>query len=157
MTDTVNERGLGYRADDDNRRRHAGLFALHDWCWGRDSQWLFALADEHKTYSHDHGHFFPGGPNWPENPDGLRTQVDRPHRLQDVAAADAAGLDADAVRAIAAALEAVNAEKLSEILNAIPQEWPAADADLELLGFFLERRAPQVAGRMRSLIGEEAT
>ena len=150
VPDTVNERILGHRVEDDNRRRHAGLFALHDWCWGRDSQWLFALSDEHKTYSHDHGHFFPGGPDWRARLPDLREHVDDPHLLQEYF--DATGLDVDAVRTQAAALDAVNAADLVDILCAIPVEWPVADADLEMLGFFLERRAPQVAIRVRSLV-----
>lgn len=36
----VDLRALLHRPRDDNPSRHAGLFALHDWCWGQDSQWL---------------------------------------------------------------------------------------------------------------------
>ncbi len=155
VADTVNERRLGHRMEDDNRRRHAGLFALHDWCWGGDSQWLFALSDEYKTYSHDHGYFFPSGPNWPSDLNEVRAQVDQPHRLQDdVATADPTGLEAEAVREFADALDALGSGDLVEILRAIPPDWPVTDADLELLGFFLERRAPQVARRLRLMIGE---
>lgn len=154
VADTVNERRLVHRSEDDNQRRHAGLFALHDWCWGSDSQWLFALSDERKTYSHDHGHFFPGGPNWPSGLDEIRTLVDDPHCLQDDApSADPAGLDTDALRELADALDKVGSDDLVRILTVVPPEWPVADADLDLLGFFLEARAPQVAGRLRLMIG----
>ena len=109
------------------------------------------LSDEHsQTYSHDHGHFFPGGPDWRARLPDLREHVDDPHLLQEYF--DATGLDVDAVRTQAAALDAVNAADLVDILCAIPVEWPVADADLEMLGFFLERRAPQVAIRVRSLV-----
>ena len=148
---TVNEPSLEYRAEDDNQKRHAGLYALHDWCWGQDSQWLFALSDEYKTYSHDHGHFFPGGPNWQSYAERVRAQVDEPHLLQ--YHFEATGLDPAAVRDCADALDAVTTGDLVEILGTIPREWPVTDTELELLGFFLERRAPQVATRMRSLIG----
>src|SRR5580765_7339702 len=30
---------LKARAQDDNRRRHVGVFALFDWCFGADPQW----------------------------------------------------------------------------------------------------------------------
>ena len=157
VDDTVNRLFLDHRAHDDNPRRHAGLFALHDWCWGRDSQWLFALSDEHKTYSHDHGHFFPGGPDWPAHAESLRDSVDTPHRLQDeVAQSDPGGLDRAAVMEVADALDAVTTDDLANILSGIPSEWPVADGDLELMGFFLERRAPQVAERLRAMTGEGA-
>ena len=150
---TVNQRSLEHRAEDDNRRRHGGVYALHDWCWGQDSQWLFALSDENKTYSHDHGHFFPGGPTWQENPDLVRSRVDEPHELQQ--RLGTTGLDPDSVRELAEALMAVTGSDIAEILSAIPQEWPVEDTDLELLGFFLERRAPQVAARMLCLVPTE--
>ena len=152
---TVNQRRLVHRADDDNPRRHAGLFALHDWCWGQDSQWLFALSDENKTYSHDHGHFFPGGPNWQRHPDRIRASVDEPHLLQ--APHGATGLAPTAVRECAEALKAVTGCDLAKILSAIPREWPVENAELELLGFFLERRAQQVAARMLSLLPPEGS
>ena len=150
---TVNQPRLEHRAEDDNPRRHAGVLALHDWCWGQDSQWLFALSDENKTYSHDHGHFFPGGPTWQKKPDLIRSKVDEPHELQQRLGTN--GLDPDAIRERAEALKAVKGCDLAEILGGIPQEWPVEDTDLELLGFFLERRAPQVAARMLSLLPRE--
>ena len=153
VPDTVMEKSLGYRTEDDNRRRHVGVFALYDWCWGSDGQWLYALRDEHKTYSHDHGYYFPGGRNWPSNPDQLRVCADQSHLLQDdVPSADPAGLDAATVADVADRLEAVSRDELAEILRGVPPEWPVTDEALELLGFFHERRAPQVAGRLRSMI-----
>jgi hypothetical protein len=56
---------LEYRDQDDNARRHAGVYALFDWYWGDDQQWLEAEDDEHRLYSHDHGFYFPpGGAQW---------------------------------------------------------------------------------------------
>jgi len=66
IPDAMQEGDLTHRDQDDNARRHAGIFALHDWCWGRDPQWLRLVTDEHKFFSHDHGHYFPQGPNWNE-------------------------------------------------------------------------------------------
>lgn len=147
---TVNERKLGHRYDDDNPRRHVGILALHDWCWGRDSQWLFALTDDHKTYSHDHGHYFPDGPDWQMSLDLLRARVDEPHPLHSYFTP--AGLDPTAIGARAAALDDVTAQDLVRILSGIPVSWPVSDSALEFVGFFLERRASQVADRLRSLI-----
>ncbi len=52
---------LTHRHDDDNRRRHVGVHALYDWCWGADPQWLYDPADEWRLYSHDHGFYLPPG------------------------------------------------------------------------------------------------
>lgn len=150
---TVNNHELGHRTEDDNSRRHAGIFALHDWCWGGDCQWLFAQTDEQKTYSHDHGHFFPGGPNWQQHPNSLRDLINQPHPLHEYGSFSAAGLSPEALEDYAVALDAVSSDDIIEILSAIPPEWDVTDADLENLGFFLEQRAPRVATRLRQLTG----
>jgi hypothetical protein len=58
---TVETHDLASRAKNDNARRHVGIYALYDWCGGSDPQWLRAGAEE-EYHSHDHGHYFPGGP-----------------------------------------------------------------------------------------------
>jgi hypothetical protein len=58
-------RDLADRTDDDNRRRHAGVFALHDWLAGSDAQWLYDTGADNAYYSHDHG-FYLTGPDWTE-------------------------------------------------------------------------------------------
>lgn len=85
------KRSLEHRPEDDNRRRHAGVYALYDWCWGADDQWLYESVRENRLHSHDHGHFLPGGPDWtiPQ----LESCVDEPHQL----AGDPSGLDVDAL------------------------------------------------------------
>ena len=150
----INERRLRHRTLDDNARRHVGVYALHDWCWGNDSQWLYALEDNHKTYSHDHGHFFPSGPDWNQDLDQVMARVDVPHELHtEFRGAETAGLDAAEIRQMSERLSLVRSHQLVEILAAIPEEWPVSDNELECLGFFLERRAPQVAQRLLNLAG----
>ena len=152
----INERRLRYRTLDDNAHRHVGVYALHDWCWGNDSQWLYALEDNHKTYSHDHGHFFPGGPDWNRDLGDVRAQVDVPHELHiEFPGAETAGLDQAEIRRMADRLSSVQSHQLQEILAGIPEEWPVSDEALECLGFFLEKRAPHVAQRLLSLADGE--
>lgn len=79
IPDAVEERGLSHRDRDDNARRQVGVFALHDWCWGGDSQWLYRTSDDNRLFSHDHGHYFPQGPNWTEAE--LISNVDAAHEL----------------------------------------------------------------------------
>jgi len=40
---------LGHRHEDDNAVRHAGIFALYDWCWGSDEQWLISTTGENSV------------------------------------------------------------------------------------------------------------
>jgi len=144
----VETRNLSHREDDENAQRHVHILAIHDWCWADDAQWLIAEADRHRFYSHDHGWYLPpGGGNW--TADTVVQMVDQPHELGD----SGQGLDMGAVDVIVARLEAVTRDELVTCLAEIPQEWPVTDTELEAVGYFLERRAPQVAQRLRQRFG----
>jgi len=141
-------RVLDHRVDDDNPQRHLSLAALHDWCWGSDTQGLLALNDEFRFYSHDHGCYLPPlGPDW--TIEVLEAEVDAPHEL----AMSREAITRPLVEGMAARLEAVTREQLRGALVAIPSGWPVTDQELECVGFFLERRAPAVAARLRLCLG----
>jgi hypothetical protein len=137
---------LDRRNDDDNRRRHAGVYCLVDWFFGADLQWLQQVDDEWRLYSHDHGWYLPpAGPSWTK--DSLRSNVDTPAGIAD----DPAGLEKSELDRLARSLEAIDANVITNVLNAIPAGWPVSNDELECLGWFLLRRAPQVATRLRRL------
>lgn len=136
------------RAKDDNTRRHVGVYALYDWCFGSDPQWLYDRDNDRTTYSHDHGLYFPphGMGGWTRQ--ALIDHVGRANELRDARG----GLSAEAVKGTALALEAVTRDDLVKVLCSIPRSWPVPDRDLEALGWFLEMRAPAVAARVRNLM-----
>lgn len=137
---------LDYRAEDDNRARHAGVYALVDWCFGSDLQWLIHVSDEWRLYSHDHGWYFPpSGADW--TVDQLRTTVDQPCPITD----DASGLSQAELTRLADALDEVKRDDIAGVLRNVPTSWIASDTELETLGWYLETRAPQVAARLRAL------
>jgi hypothetical protein len=140
---------LNYRANDDNRRRHVGVYALFDWCFGWDQQWLYDLTYDRTVYSHDHGLYLPPGGKGYWKRAGLEAMVGRPHVLPD----SQEGLDPEAVVEVASALEKIDRDSLIEVLRTVPSSWPVRDTDLEDLGWFLEARAPEVAARVRMLTG----
>lgn len=143
--DEMGRPNLHARSQDDNRVRHAAVYALFDWCYGSDQQWLYDIDDDRRIYSHDHGLYFPSG--WATDPGPLMRAVDDPHPLPD----SSAGLSPVALEAAAERLEAVTRTDLAVILNQVPAAWPVTDQMLETLGWFLERRAPAVAVRIRNL------
>lgn len=134
-----------YRTHDDNRRRHAGYFALYDWCWGDDMQWLYDLQDDRSTYSHDHGHFLPDGPAW--TADTLAAAADLAHELD----AEPAGLDDNELLRIAGRLESITRHELAQVIHRVPPEWPTSDQELEVVGAFIDFRRCPVANRLRTL------
>lgn len=140
-----------YRDQDDNRKRHAGYFALYDWCWGDDMQWLYDLNEDRKTYSHDHGHFLPGGPQW--SVESLKENVDVSREIDPLAT----GLDDEELVRIADLLDNLHRDFLLDVLQAVPSVWPIDSRDLEVIGWFLEKRSSGVAGRLRVLAERNRT
>jgi hypothetical protein len=138
---------LSSRTQDDNRRRHVGLYALYDWCFGDDPQWLHDLDSDRSIYSHDHGLYLP--PH-----DGRISRqflidcANEPNPLTD----PPDGLDPEAIARVSGALERINRDALVKVVRGVPASWPVSDDDLEALGWFLEHRAPAVAARIRALI-----
>jgi hypothetical protein len=136
-------RSLEDRAQDDNARRHGGICALYDWMGGSDAQWLIR-GPEREYYSHDHGHYFPGGPTW---------TIASLHALRDVpiqVATPNSGLDADELRRLADAVEAVSAEEIQGCIAKVPAAWPPSDAELDELVTYLAHRTAPVAERLRA-------
>ena len=134
-----------HRLRDDNRRRHVGYFAMFDWCWGNDMQWLYDLTDDWKTYSHDHGHFLPDSPDWTTA--SLEKSVHIAHEI----GTDGENLDDNELQRVIRRLDQVSRDELAQILSRIPVGWPVTDSELETVGWFLEVRSTDVATRLRQL------
>lgn len=142
---------LAFRHRDHNGSRHVGIYALYDWCFGDDPQWLHDVSDDQTVYSHDHGLYFP--PHTGEiRPDILRESRDEPNELPD----SREGLHIQSAEDVAQSLEKITRDALVEILRGVPASWPVSDEALVTLGWFLEHRAPAVADRIRNLVRRES-
>lgn len=142
----VETRDLQHRTDNDNRVRHVGFYALMDWFAGGDQQWLYSGIEQNAYYSHDHGHYFPGGPNW--TPAALQATSTSAVSL----GVPAADLDDAEVARVADAIERVSRGEIDAELSKIPADWPVDDAQLEALAAFIEAREGPAAARLRALV-----
>lgn len=135
-------RELRDRSDDDNRRRHAGLFALHDWLAGDDAQWLYDTAADNAYFSHDHG-FYLTGPDWTEI--SLGQQIGADFSLT----VDPAGLDPGELTRLAERLEALNKDEIEAEISSLPAGWPVGEGELQAVADFADARRGSVAQRLR--------
>ena len=143
-------RRLLHRLRDDNRRRHAAVFALYDLCWGQDHQWLTDENDQYKIYSHDHGMYFCNQilmryRMWTE-----ATLVRNVHDRRWLNLNER-GIDKNELVRLSAELRNLQLNDLLDILCAIPVQWHATDDELECLGWFIAARANDVADRLDHL------
>jgi hypothetical protein len=142
QANVVEVRALANSTQDDNATRYVGLEAIHDWCWGEDAQWLESVTGDAISFSHDHGHYFPGGPNW--TPQTLEAQVAVPHQL-----AFQAGLSAAEARRIGGVLDGLTVADVGGIVSGLPAKWNTSDEELAHLAWFLAERARGTAARLR--------
>jgi hypothetical protein len=141
----IETHGLDHRLEDDNARRHAGFFALHDWLTGSDDQWLVETGQENRYHSHDHGHYFtPPGAAWTCQ---TLSAPDDPCELGH----DPTNLDHEELERLASALEALSEEEIWAALENIPEAWPIPDQDLECVARLADERRQPVADRLRSI------
>lgn len=144
----VETHDLARRSSDDNPRRHAGIYALYDWLGGSDPQCL-TVGPDGTYYSHDHGHYLPGGPGWTVA--SLQQAAASPHELR----IPATGLSAAELDRLASRLTAVTEQEVVDCVSNLPREWPVQDDELEALVDFVYGRREAVAQRLRDLRGAE--
>lgn len=146
--DEADRPSLGSRSHDDNSRRHVGVYALYNWCFGADAQWLYDVDNDRTIHSHDHGLYLPPPGAGTFNRDSLVNNVDVPNLLPD----STAGLLPAAIEETINALRGVDRASLVAILNGVPASWPVTDDLLETLGWFLEKRIGLVIQMLESLV-----
>lgn len=141
----IETRALEHRTDDDNRRRHCGIYALCDWLAGSDVQWLYGVAEDNAYYSHDHG-FYLTGPAWTEA--SLGAGQDVPYALS----IPPDYLDSEELGRLADALDCLTREDIDDELSKLPGDWPVTDAELDAVAAFVDHRREPVAARLRGMV-----
>lgn len=141
----VETRALEHRTDDDNRRRHCGIYALCDWLAGSDVQWLCGVAEDNAYYSHDHG-FYLTGPDWTEASHTAGRDV--PYALS----IPPDQLDQAEMTRLADALDALTRQDIEGELSKLPGNWPVTDSELDAVAEFVDYRRGPVAARLRTVV-----
>ncbi|HMT04826.1 MAG TPA: hypothetical protein PKD76_04700 [Solirubrobacterales bacterium] len=139
---------LKHEQRDGNSKRYVGFYALYDLLVGGDPQWLINVTDDHGYLSFDHGHFFPGGPDWSTRSlrPALQTEA---HRLNQ----PPGNLDLDEVNRVGTAIESLSRADIDEVVSRVPPEWPVSDPELAALAGFIDARRETVTARLRERLG----
>lgn len=142
-------RSIQHAGDDANPERLTSLRILADWCWGGDHQWLYVPAEENRYFSHDHGHYFPGGPNW--TIDTLRSND--PSQAAPGAGTIPAQRPEVALR-IAEVLAQMDELGIARALAGLPSDWPVKEDELVEMTTYLARRRLGVIERIQLAHGK---
>ncbi len=130
--------GLTHVAHPYNHRRFALLAALYSWAVAGDHQCIYSKGEPYEVYSVDHGHFFPGGPNW--TLDSLNqaplVQLD-PWFAQ-------CNLPGAMMAEARHQLESITDDDVNLIVSGPPDEWEFSEAERDALRVYLRRRRQEL-------------
>ena len=122
-------------ADGENRIRFARLAVLFGWAFAQDHQFIYENAAPNLVHSVDHGHFFPGGPNW-----GIATLGQAPAAAPDQALVGGCQLSQDELRGAAAPLVGLQDEAIARAVAAPLDDWGISMDERVAVAEFLARR-----------------
>jgi len=120
---------------DKNKERFGVLSVLYGLMQCSDRQFIYENAEPYKVYSHDHGHFFPGGPNWTI---GSLSSAASPALDNDLIAA--AGLSPAEIAKVCSKLSDLTDSAIASILALPPGEWGVSLDDRAHLGAYIAKR-----------------
>jgi hypothetical protein len=134
VTDRIDS--FDHMTDGDNRSRFAALAIFFGWLLGGDRQFIFEKSPPYAVYSHDHGHFFPNGPNWTIA--SLNSAPSPAQAWPDFVSA--INCTAEELRTACALLHHITREQIATALAIPPSEWGVPIAERVTLAEFLYRR-----------------
>ena len=119
----------------ENRERLAVLSLLYGLACATDHQLIYKNNSTQSVYSVDHGHFFPGGPNWT-----IATLSAAPVIQPDQRIIKDLALTNDELRRACRTIVSLTDEIIADAIAAVPDEWTFPMADRVALAKHLEKR-----------------
>jgi hypothetical protein len=139
----VSERidSIEYVNEPENRPRFAALAVLYGWVGTiSDRQFIYSNSPPRFVHSVDHGHFFPGGPDW--SPASLAAA---PACVPDDALVTTCRLSQAELALPLAKLRAVTPAMIEQIVAVPPAAWGVSDEDRSALLAYLDQRRTALA------------
>jgi len=125
----------------DNRRRLALLAVLYGWCHANDHQLIYSNVTPRLVYSVDHGHFFPGGPNWT-----IASLANVAIATLEPGIVGHCGLSEDEQRIATEKLQNMSSQSIVNAVAISPDEWGMSlDERVALASFLILRRDELIA------------
>lgn len=124
---------------DTNRARFALLAVLYGWVGANDHQVIYRNQPPRLVYSVDHGHFFPGGPDWTET-DLWSASSARP----DPIIMNQCHLGNQDIVLACRSLEQVSDVDIASVTAAVPDDWQFASSERFAVAEYLLRRRQEL-------------
>lgn len=142
IRDSTERLGFEHADIPQNRQRFALLAVLYGWVVANDHQFIYLKMPPNLVFSVDHGHFFPGGPNWTR--DSLATA---PRAEADVAIAGACALTEEELRTACGELVSIDSRTIAGAVATPPDQWGILLEERVALAEYLARRQSEMLER----------
>lgn len=126
---------IQYTGVPENRSRFAALAVLYGWLGAGDHQFIYEAAAPNRVTSVDHGHFFPGGPDWT-----AASLATAPPPTLDSVIETACHLTPEEVEGPKLALSAVSDAYIAVAVGRPPSAWNASRSERLALAAYLATR-----------------
>lgn len=142
---TSEREGLLHTSVTENQQRFALLAVLYGWVGASDHQFIYGNEPPHIVHSVDHGHFFPGGPDW--TPESLRGA---PEATLDQMIANACLFQPHELQAAGVQLAAIDDEDIALAVAAADSDWHITEDERIVLAQYLARRRYELSASLAS-------
>ncbi len=120
----------------ENRPRFASLAVLYGLAFvAGDHQFLYHKQIPRLVYSHDHGHFFPKGPDWT-----IKSLSDAPLSGLDLTIVNKCSFTSDEITRAVRSLDKLDNASIAKAVAAPPDEWGLTADERAKLALYLESR-----------------
>jgi hypothetical protein len=128
--------GVAHTQLPENRVRFARLAVLYGLFGANDHQFIYRLATPHLVHSVDHGHFFPGGPDWT-----LEKLSNASDPEADNSVVSGCGISSEELVVASESLSSLHEEAIIDIVASPPTEWVLSlDERSGLMKYIVGRR-----------------
>ncbi len=131
--------GIDHTHVEKNRERFACLEVLYTWMYAGDHQLIYQTVPPHLVYSVDHGHFFPGGPNWTTQTLASAATILQFDQVFAIAAITGAEREGVLIK-----LAAITDTQVNDIVNIPPAIWGIDSAERIALSEMIKIRKSQI-------------
>jgi hypothetical protein len=150
INDTTDRQWISHVDKDYNRTRFALLAILYGWLGAGDHQLVYSNHEPNLVYSVDHGHFFPGGPNWTNESLVMSPGVQPYSELY-----NGCGLNELDINVALVALRNITDNDIIDAVGIPPDEWGVSMAErIEMTKFIIKRRDNMLA-TFAGVIGDQ--
>ncbi len=130
---------VNYINQSENRARFALLCVLYGWVYSNDCQFIYKKSRPNLVHSVDHGHFFPGGPNWTKSDLTQAPQAELDQFLY-----KRCKFTKDEISSALQALSSVSEKTIIQAVAAPPSEWGLTLDERVTLVEYLTRQQQQL-------------